>query len=74
VAVNRDKVDQWKADVATSVDFYNAWFMAFAPGAFRETRVATTRQFDSGYLGYESAEGIDWVWEHRIDDLAEFGF
>jgi hypothetical protein len=30
--------------------------------------------FDSGYLGYEAAEGIDWVWEHRIDDLAQFGF
>ena len=29
--------------------------------------------FDSGYLGYEAAEGIDWVWEHRIQDLAEFG-
>ena len=28
--------------------------------------------FDSGYLGYEAAEGIDWVWEHRIDDLGEF--
>ena len=26
--------------------------------------------FDSGYLGYEAAEGIDWIWEHRIDDLA----
>ena len=29
--------------------------------------------FDSGYLGYEAAEGIDWVWEHRIDDLKYFG-
>lgn len=29
--------------------------------------------FDSGYLGYEAAEGIDWVWEHRIDDFAAFG-
>lgn len=29
--------------------------------------------FDSGYLGYEAAEGIDWIWEHRIDDLAELG-
>ena len=28
--------------------------------------------FDSGYLGYEAAEGIDWVWEHRIDDLSLF--
>ena len=29
--------------------------------------------FDSGYLGYDAAEGIDWVWEHRIGDLASFG-
>jgi hypothetical protein len=29
--------------------------------------------FDSGYLGYEAAEGIDWVWEHRIDDLRKAG-
>jgi len=29
--------------------------------------------FESGYLGYEAAEGIDWAWEHRIDDLALFG-
>jgi hypothetical protein len=29
--------------------------------------------FDSGYLGYEAAEGIDWVWEHRIDDLEKLG-
>ncbi len=29
--------------------------------------------FGSDYLGYEAAEGIDWVWEHRIDDLARLG-
>jgi type II restriction enzyme len=29
--------------------------------------------FDSGYLGYEAAEGIDWVWEHRKGDLELFG-
>ena len=29
--------------------------------------------FDTGYLGYEAAEGIDWVWEHRIDDLLKAG-
>ena len=29
--------------------------------------------FDTPYLGYEAAEGIDWVWEHRIDDLSGFG-
>ena len=29
--------------------------------------------FDSGYLGYESAEGIDWIWEHRITDIEQLG-
>ena len=29
--------------------------------------------FDSGYLGYEAAEGIDWIWEHRIKDLEQLG-
>lgn len=29
--------------------------------------------FDTGYLGYEAAEGLDWVWEHRIDDLKLLG-
>ena len=29
--------------------------------------------FDPGYLGYEASEGIDWIWEHRLDDLREFG-
>ena len=29
--------------------------------------------FDAGYLGYEAAEGIDWIWEHRIEDMQQFG-
>jgi hypothetical protein len=29
--------------------------------------------FGPGYLGYEAADGIDWVWEHRIEDLDELG-
>lgn len=29
--------------------------------------------FDSGYLGYEAADGIDWVWEHRIKDFEHLG-
>ena len=29
--------------------------------------------FDSGYLGYEASEGIDWIWEHRINDLEKLG-
>src|SRR2546425_9431606 len=44
LSVNRDKPDRWKADIAQSVDLFNRWFMEFAPRAFRETRIATTRQ------------------------------
>lgn len=29
--------------------------------------------FDVNYLRYEAAEGLDWVWEHRINDLAGAG-
>lgn len=43
MAVNLDKPHNWKADVALSVDMYNSWFMNFAPTAFRETRINTTR-------------------------------
>src|SRR6185437_7704692 len=25
--------------------------------------------FDGSFLGYTAAEGIDWVWEHRISDF-----
>lgn len=42
MAVNRDKPDRWKADVAKSVDMYNSWFMDFAPQVFRDTRIQVT--------------------------------
>jgi hypothetical protein len=29
--------------------------------------------FGSDYLGYEAAEDIDWIWEHRIEDLRKLG-
>ena len=43
MAVNRDKPDRWKADIAQSVDMYNDWFLRFAPDAYRTTRVETTK-------------------------------
>lgn len=47
MAINRDKPDNWKEDIAASVDFYNEWFMKFAPKAFRETRVITSKRVES---------------------------
>jgi type II restriction enzyme len=47
MAVNRDKPDRWKADIAKSVDMYNDWFMKFAPDAFRTTRIQTTKDVEA---------------------------
>ena len=29
--------------------------------------------FDGAYLGYSAQEGLDWVWEHRVEDFAMMG-
>jgi hypothetical protein len=44
VAVNLDKPNRWKADVAQSVDMYNQWFLEFAPKTYHETRIIATEQ------------------------------
>ncbi len=56
--VNRDKVDLWNADVSRSVDFYNDWFMKFAPKAFRDTRVQTTKQVKQALQRTENLTNI----------------
>ena len=45
--VNLNKPENWKADVAKSVDMYNDWFMEFAPKAFRDTRIETTKAVEA---------------------------
>lgn len=47
MSVNADKPHLWKSDIAQSVDFYNNWFMQFAPQAYRDTRLVTTQQVES---------------------------
>jgi hypothetical protein len=42
MAVNCDKPQRWKRDIALSVDLYNAWFLEFAPNTYREERVRAT--------------------------------
>lgn len=48
--INKDKSHLWKADVAASVDLYNAWFMRFAPAAFRAERTKTTGTVKNTFL------------------------
>ena len=47
MGINLDKPDRWKADIAKSVDMYNAWFVRFAPEAYRTTRVQTTKDVEA---------------------------
>jgi hypothetical protein len=58
MGINRDKVDLWKGDVAKSVDFYNKWFMNFAPKAFRDTRIETTKQVEESLRLTENLTNI----------------
>ncbi len=44
MAINADKPTRWKADIATSVDQYNDWFVQFAPSAYREKRSETVQK------------------------------
>lgn len=59
MGVNRDKPDKWKADIAASVDFYNEWFMEFAPKAFRDTRVQTTKVVESALAWTDNLTNVN---------------
>lgn len=53
--INADKPHLWKEDVERSIDFYNDWFIEFAPETFRKQREKTSGQVVSaleisGYL------------------------
>lgn len=47
MAINRDKPDRWKEDIARSVDMFNDWFMRFAPEAYRSTRTQTAKDVEA---------------------------
>ena len=46
MVINLDRPQLWKSDINSSVDLYNTWFMEFAPMAFRESRILTTRRVE----------------------------
>jgi len=43
MAINADKPKLWKNDVERSIDFYNDWFLRFAPETYRQQRRRTTK-------------------------------
>ena len=47
--VNSNQPLKWKADTLASVDFYNDWFMNFAPKAFRDSRISSTKFVEKSF-------------------------
>ena len=43
MSINSDKPHLWKADIALSVDYYNEWFLKYAPSVFKEQRVLQSK-------------------------------
>lgn len=70
MAVNRDKPDKWKADIAQSMDMYNDWFVRFAPEAYRNVRAQTTGNVEAALkamanranLGVELLRATPGIW------------
>lgn len=58
MAVNADKPERWKADIAQSVDMYNNWFLQFAPGAYRDSRIEAVQQVRQAFLWTNNLQNI----------------
>ncbi len=56
--INSDKPHLWKSDIAQSVDFYNKWFIQFAPKTYRTTRIETTKQVESALKQTDNLRNI----------------
>ena len=47
--LNADKTQNWKADTLASIDFYNDWFLRFAPATYREQRKLRIRDVELAF-------------------------
>lgn len=47
--LNADKPHLWKADVERSIDFYNDWFLKFAPTTYRAQRKIRTKEVQEAF-------------------------
>lgn len=57
--INNTATNQWKSDCAASVDFYNEWFMAFAPPSFRKARKQAIEKVEAAFRVTEDGKRFD---------------
>ncbi|MDZ7905919.1 MAG: XamI family restriction endonuclease [Cypionkella sp.] len=55
--LNADKPDRWKADVERSIDFYNEWFLRFAPETYRKQRQLRTAEVAAAFTQTQNLRG-----------------
>ena len=69
--INSDKPHLWKADVAQSIDFYNDWFLRFAPGTYRKQRFLRTNDPLLNDLGKKQLAALKrWLLRHGYKQIA----
>ncbi len=49
MAVNANRPERWKADIVQSVDYYNDWFLNFAPQTYRDSRTQSTAAVEEAF-------------------------
>ncbi len=57
--INRQSTDQWKADSEASVDYYNNWFLHFAPPSFRRSREEAAKKVEEAFSWTNNCCHID---------------
>ena len=57
--INRQSTDQWKADSEASVDYYNNWFLHFAPPSFRRSREEAAKKVEEAFFWTNNCCHID---------------
>ena len=55
---NSNKPERWKTDIQRSVDYFNNWFLACAPAAFRSQREMTARKVEAALEATEALRNL----------------
>ena len=58
-SINNRAIERWKGDSAASVDFYNAWFLNFAPPSFRAAREEAIRKVERAFRLTKNGRQLD---------------
>jgi type II restriction enzyme len=66
MGANFNQPRKWKSDIVASVDYYNKWFLEFAPVTFRETRTKATLRVNEALALTDNltALSVDVLMEH----------